>query len=314
MELTWKPLQVSGIPPPCPPLFAKTKFTSNSYVVFLTDLRNIWKESMDRKSIFKRALCEETAIDPTEDAAQMRLLLDHIRNAIEGHAGTRRQVTKNVKDSRALNLHLTAPLPGSLGSLEWMLNCTPLPSASLQHHVISPLMSNLYHHMQQVDDLVGRLNAKDHVISKLLDKLEASGTDITTIFPGAAGAVHLTPREQAVRQVQGLGRFDSEQWRQSYAKARNARVPESSLFRVLEVSASTESVDDDQDKDDLWLSNLPTAVSNVVDEVGNPSAGGDASGAEKTPIAEEDEFEVSCAWTCSRFCLITSSVKQPHRD
>ncbi|KAL1652035.1 hypothetical protein SLS58_000159 [Diplodia intermedia] len=310
MEAVWKPLQATGALQSCPPLFAKSQFTSNSYVVFLTDLRHIWKENMDRKSIFKRALLEETPIDPTEDAAQTRLLLDHIRNAIEGRAGTRRQLTKNIDDPQALSLHLTASLPGSLGDLEWMVHCKRLPSASLQHHLISPLISMAHDHMQQVDDLIARLGAKDHVITKLLDRLEGSGTDVTSVFPGATGArgsKHLTPREQAARQVQGLGSFDSKQWRQSHSARQNTRVPDASLPRVLGAIASTEDVDGEIDTDDLWVSALPSTVSDSVEDVGDTfiaaSRGGNASKKDGTELAEEDEFEPTVSSTQARILV-----------
>ncbi|KAL1620149.1 hypothetical protein SLS54_006350 [Diplodia seriata] len=298
MEAVWKPLKATGAPQSCPPLFAKSQFTSNSYVVFLTDLRHIWEENMDRKSIFKRALLEETPIDPTEDAAQTRLLLDHIRNAIEGRAGTRRQLIKNMDDPQALSLHLTASLPGSLGDLEWMMYCKRLPSASLQHHLISPLISMAHDHMQQVDDLIARLGAKDHVITKLLDRLEGSGTDITSVFPGATGArgsKHLTLREQAARQVQGLGPFDPKQWRQSHSGRQNTRVSDASLPRVLGAITSTEDVDGEINTDDLWVSALPSTVSDSVEDVGDTfiagSRGGNAPKKDGTELAEEDEFE-----------------------
>ncbi|OJD40799.1 dna double-strand break repair and vj recombination xrcc4 [Diplodia corticola] len=299
MEVVWKPLRVDGAPASCPPLFAKTQFTANSYVVFLTDLRHVWKESMDRRNICKQALLEETPIDPTEDATQMHLLLDRIRDAIEARAGTRRQLLKDIKDPRALRLHISASLPGSLRDLQWMMNCKRLPPISLQHHLVSPLIRKTYHHMQQVDDLIARLAAKDHVISKLLDRLEASGSDVTSVFPGATGpkgSKRLTPREQAARQVHGLGPFDSKRWQQSRIESQTTRMLDASLHQVLGLlSASTEYVDGEMDTDDLWPSTLPSAVSDSVDAFGDKfgaaSIGGDASKKDGTPVTEEDEFE-----------------------
>lgn len=246
-----------------------------------------------------RAFAEESPIDPTEDAGQMRLLLGKIRGAIDGEKGTRRQLIRNAEDHRALNLHLTTPLPGSLGDLTWTINLKPLPAASLQHHLIKPLMSRVYGQRKQLDDLIGQLNAKDHIISKLLDKLEGSGMEITSIFPGAAavrGSKHSTSREQAAQQVQGLGVFDRKKWLQDHISTLGSHVPHGKLPEVLDVPAPIDHIDDPKEADYQWLSALPSAIGESVykEDIAAAAvddADGDATMDEEDNGADEDIFE-----------------------
>lgn len=299
MDASWQPLRSAGLPPSCPPLFTKCRFASSSYAIFLTDLNHVWKENMDRKSIFKRALLEETPIDPTEDAGQMQLLLKHIRSAIDAEKGTRRQLIRNAKDPATLSFHLTTPLPGSLGDLQWIVHFESLQPASLRQHLISPLMSRVYNQKQQVNDLVSQLNAKDHIISKLLDKLEGSGVEIASVFPGAAGArgsKHITSREQAARQVHGLGAFDYQEWQQSQNADKSLQLSQENLAEVLKISDFHEDADESKDAGFQWLAALPSTISEASskdkDATPAPDTEGDVTMDEDVTAADEDIFEV----------------------
>ncbi|KAF4312567.1 DNA double-strand break repair and VJ recombination XRCC4 [Botryosphaeria dothidea] len=254
---------------------------------------------MDRKSIFKRALLEETPIDPTEDAGQMQLLLKHIRSAIDAEKGTRRQLIRNAKDPATLSLHLTTLLPGSLGDLQWIVHFESLQPASLRQHLISPLMSRVYNQKQQVNELVSQLNAKDHIISKLLDKLEGSGVEIASVFPGAAGArgsKHITSREQAARQVHGLGAFDYQEWQQSQNADKSLQLSQENLVEVLKISDFHEDADESKDAGFQWLAALPSTISEASskdkDATPAPDTEGDVTMDEDVTAADEDIFEV----------------------
>lgn len=322
MDATWRPLQVAGLASTCPPLFAKSQIFTNSYAVFLTDLSHVWEESLDRRSICKKAQADNTPIDPNEDAKQMLLLLKHIKSAIDCDKGTHRQLVKNATDPRTLSLHLTTPLPGPLGNLEWTIHFEPLPSVFLQQHLISPLMSKVYDQMKQIDELVGQLNAKDHVISKLLDKLEGSGMDITSVFPGAAavrGSKHSTHRVQAARQVQGLGVFDYQQWQQNHGPIRGTKIPDEKQAEVLNVPASLEHIEGANDAAEYqWIAALPSAIHDQGNESGEEVAAaatadkdGDVDTDDETIGADENIFEVRLFETRSLPLLMASSVKKP---
>ena len=58
------------------------------------------------------------------------------------------------------------------------------------------------------------LKDKDHVIQKLLDKLEEQGTELGQIFPQVAGKVgRKVDRKKAEDKVRGIARFDVDTWK-----------------------------------------------------------------------------------------------------
>ncbi|KAF2090010.1 XLF-domain-containing protein, partial [Saccharata proteae CBS 121410] len=196
-----------------PPLFVKCHFDSAQYIVQLTDLGKMWEERLGSPDIVKRALEKDTSIDPSEDAQQFKILLDNLQNAIAGTEGTSRQLACSAN---VLTLRLSAPLPAPLDAVQWDVHLRPCTSQALSRCVVQPLLDASLSQKSHIDDLVKCLNAKDHVISKLLDKLETAGMDASSIFPGAAGlkpTKHATVRDQAGRYVSGLSPFDERQWR-----------------------------------------------------------------------------------------------------
>jgi len=60
------------------------------------------------------------------------------------------------------------------------------------------------------------LRDKDHVIQKLVDKLEGQGTELGQIFPQAAGKLgRKLDRKRAEERVKGLAQFDMNAWKES---------------------------------------------------------------------------------------------------
>ncbi|KAK3059873.1 hypothetical protein LTS18_009869, partial [Coniosporium uncinatum] len=145
-----------------------------------------------------------------------------------------------------LVLRILSPLPAPLGSLEWPIYLRLQSEDSLKTDVVTPLLRAVYSQSQQIKELVVHLNEKDHVISKLLDKLDSSGTDISAVFPGVTGnriSRRPTDREHAARHVKGLGIFDETRWKDAgYDKI---AVPESihDIVSAVDSSSTTFSVD-----------------------------------------------------------------------
>ena len=61
------------------PLLSRSSFQTQSYDIFVTDLTSVWSESLDRRQIIRRALNEDTSIDPSQDSTQLKILLDKIK-------------------------------------------------------------------------------------------------------------------------------------------------------------------------------------------------------------------------------------------
>jgi XLF-Cernunnos, XRcc4-like factor, NHEJ component len=201
-----------------PPLLISTTFTSNSYKVDVTDLTHIWSESLDRRSIIRRSLDEDTSIDPSEDAEQLRVFLDKIQSALSGGENTtlslQAKPSLKSKDAPSLDLYITAQLPKGLQPLQWPFHLTLSPQSELSAQLTIPILRAQSARMKELERLVEMLRDKDHVIQKLVDKLETTGAELGHVFPGAAGkGGRKIPRKLAEERVKGLGLFEVEEWK-----------------------------------------------------------------------------------------------------
>ena len=212
---SWKPLSaVSNIGTDAP-LLIKYCFTAAAYSIYLTDLTQLWSESLDRRQIIRKALDAETSIDPSEGTDQLSLLLQKIQGALEGQHETKLLLSwgGNEKD---LFLEISASLPAPLRLLEWRLSLVPAPQALLTTELLLPCLLQQVITNSETTSLVELLKEKDHVISRLIDKLQTTGTEMTTVFPGAVGlrsSKNPNGREVAARTVKGLGGFNESKWR-----------------------------------------------------------------------------------------------------
>jgi hypothetical protein len=214
--MAWKPLHLSASAAAhLPPFLLSAAFESRSYTIHLTDLTNIWSESLDREAIIRRSQEENTSIDPT-DNDQFRILLEKIRLGLGGGNDTTSAMTINVDDDRpTVTLNLTVNLPGGLAPLQWPIRFVPGSQSLFTNHLTIPLLGAQQVQMQEVKALGEVIEVKDHVIQKLLDRLESRGTELGDVFPQAAGkAGRKIDRKSAEGRVKGLARFDIDSWRQ----------------------------------------------------------------------------------------------------
>ena len=210
----WRPLAVSD---DLPPLLIASEFKSNAYAVYLTDLTNIWCESLDLRAIKKRSLDESTSIDPTDGESQLHKFLEKIQLGVEGGKDTTAALTINP-DSGAghptLTLNIKVKLPGGLDPLEWPFHLIAASSMLLTSQLTVPLLRAQHARAEEISDLVDFVKEKDHVIQKLLDKLEAQGMDLGHVFPQAAAkGGRKLDRAKAAEKVKGLAAFDVEAWK-----------------------------------------------------------------------------------------------------
>lgn len=213
----WKPLYLSAAAAAhVPPFLLSAALNADAYTIHLTDLTNIWSESLDRRGIIRRSEEERTSIDPNDDD-QFRILLEKIRLGLEGRKDTTSALTINADDGRpTIILNLTVPLPGGLAPLQWPVRLSAAPQSVFASQLTMPLLGAQHAQMQEIKGMGELLEAKDHVIQKLLDKLESIGTELSQIFPQLAGrAGRKIERKQAEERVRGLGGFDMETWRHS---------------------------------------------------------------------------------------------------
>ena len=218
MRPMWKPLQTAHKDVLIPPLLIKTEFGLSSYKVWLTDLTHIWIESMDRRQIIQRAFSVDTSIDPSEDTSQLRLFLQSIEDALVQRAGTSVEVVQS-DNKKHLILQTSTPLPGPLNPLEWKIMLMPAPQPMLTTEFVIPLLSQQSTAKAEKASLLQQLKYKDIIISKMIEKMQSDGVDLTRVFPGAPHARPGANARQVVgKSVNGLGEFNLEQWQNRIAR------------------------------------------------------------------------------------------------
>ncbi|KAI9737660.1 MAG: hypothetical protein M1818_005664 [Claussenomyces sp. TS43310] len=222
MVTQWRPLPIAmpvlGADTQLPPLLVCAHFAATAYTIHLTDLTHLWRESLDRRAIIKRSLDADTSIDPSEDAEQFRQLLDRIQLTLAGGPDTTLTISAagavTSSATPSLTLHVTAQLPGGLRPLEWSVYLAAAPPSALTMQLVLPLVRAQNARLRELESLVNTLRDKDHVIQKLVDKLEATGAELSHVFPGAAGKGRRPlARKLAEGRVKGLAPFDAETWR-----------------------------------------------------------------------------------------------------
>lgn len=218
MSSYWKALKLSSNESLTPTLLVKSEFGSSHYKIHLSDLTYIWTESLERRQIVKRALNEDTSIDPSESADQLQLLLQNIQKALDEVKGATLSLCKSGL-SQELILRTITPLPGALKPLVWPFHLMSAPQPLLTAELLQPCLSHQFIAKAQIASLKQLIRDKDHVISRLTDKMQSDGTDLSKIFPGASSlrsGANFHFRESASKFVKGLSEFDDEEWRKFF--------------------------------------------------------------------------------------------------
>ena len=205
-----------------PSLLVKASFSKTGYSIRLTDLSRVWAEELQKAEIITRARAHNCSIDPGEDAEQYDIFAEKLQTALQQHGST--TLALSTTKIGNLKLHLEATLPSPLPTFEWEVDLKQMSDRSVEVDLVSPLLQRaclLERHMQQ---LIAEIQAKDKVIGKITDRLEASGHDLTAIFPGVKITGNKPQREQFARHVRGLAEFDKASWSAKVA-AENDALP-----------------------------------------------------------------------------------------
>ena len=198
-----------------PPLLFKISISASAYTIHLTNLTDIWTESLDRKHIIRRAFDEKASIDPSEGPDQFKLLLGNIQGALEARPNTNLGIEWPGTAADSLTLSVTAKLPSPLDPLIWPIRLTRAPEGAFFDEFLFPCLTSLGTARSEVVSLLNQIREKDKAIAKLTDKLEATGIELCTVFPGAAPSKRskAATREFVVNSVKGLREFDEDRWR-----------------------------------------------------------------------------------------------------
>ena len=223
-------------------LLTQHDFGSSNYTVWLTDLTCLWKESLDRRQIIKKAFSIDTSIDPSEDAGQMQLLLSSICKALDQEAGTNVIVSPRDHGSQ-LSMNLTTPLPASLPPLQWTLTLEKASQPEFTSQFVMPLLTGQITLATQTTSLVQQVKDKDTVIAKLMNQLQSDGSDLNKVFPGARFSSKANVREIAGRSVKGVAEFDEDRWRSRISQENAVPLRLMDLLSRVPFNASVEASD-----------------------------------------------------------------------
>ncbi|TPX16343.1 uncharacterized protein E0L32_003992 [Thyridium curvatum] len=296
---SWHPLPVAHHD--IPTLLVSTSFTQSSYTVHITDMANIWSESLERKAICMRGFKEDTSIDPSEDSEQMGLFLGKIRATFEQDAPDHESTSLAVAGSADgdLVLRITCVLPKPLKPLKWPVYLKKSPGSAIATELVLPLIQAHHTRVEETDSLVSLLKEKDAVIAKLLDKHESMGTGLENIFTALSSKRKVT-RAAAEDRIKGLAPFRESELRVRLERAHGGdSVDVKGLIQEafggkglryrsdLDIAASADL--------DTWWKNLDSGAGVQLVERKKEKSPAAAEAAPPTPTKpadDDDDFQV----------------------
>ncbi|KAI1496351.1 XLF-domain-containing protein [Biscogniauxia marginata] len=299
----WYPLPAF---PNLPALLVSPRFESSSYTIHITDLANVWVESLDRKAILLRSLQDNTSIDLSDgDPEQWAVFLSKLKAAFDPtspdhHLGSLSlSASPNSISQDGLTLYVTCILPEPLEPLQWIMHLTKCPLTSVASELVLPLIQTYHAMTQDVQDLVHRLREKDAVIAKLIDKLEVMSMGLEHVFNSLSGKRKIT-RAVAEEKIKGLAPFNEDDWRLQKGAVRESPQDVASLIQGvfrhsgLKCDAKMETSASNQLSD--WWTKLGPDSSSAIkprayDSLKKPSEAPmlEANSAEE---GDEDEFQI----------------------
>ncbi|KAI1644476.1 XLF-domain-containing protein [Daldinia loculata] len=237
----WHPLPTF---PNLPALMISLQSASSSYTLHVTDLANVWAESLDRKGIILRSLQENTSIDLSDgDPNQWTVFFSKLDAAFDPTSPDHHTTSLSISASTAgttsgggLALHVTCVLPEPLKPLKWPVYLTKCPPIGLASELVLPLIQAHHVRTLEVQDLITRLKEKDAVITKLVDKLEANKVGLEYVF-NSLSTKRKPSRAVAEEKVKGLAAFNESEWKSSVTA--NQELPRDLSSLIREVFAET---------------------------------------------------------------------------
>lgn len=179
----------------------------------VTDLVYIWTAAKtSREELTEEAARTRCSIDPSEDEEQYNVLLSKLEEAVAGQNGGMVTVVGYGNASTSFEMEASIPLPTPLGMLEWTFSMVRGKPAVFTQEVVVPALHAVETRRRREEELRRKIKEKDHVIGKLMDKIESSSIDLSMVFPGFAGARKGLNSRQAAKVVPGIEPFSGEGW------------------------------------------------------------------------------------------------------
>lgn len=257
-----------------PVLLLKYEFGSSSYSIWLTDLTHVWVEELKQRPLIQRAWDIDSNIDPVE-SDQRQMLLRHIQDALDEKPGTK-IVLSDDEGSNSLLLTASTPLPKPLQPLQWPIHLNRSSQSTLTNHFLLPLLAEKLFALDQIASLLSSLSHKDHVITKLTDKMQSEGIELGMVFPSTMASKSIrkgSSREEVGKIVPGLAAFDERQWGIRFASEQDVPGSCKDLLSQLFVRGGTlaSTAINEQVDPGVWWEGLNDGV-HAMDEEKKDSA------------------------------------------
>ena len=161
------------------------------------------------------------SIDPSEDASQYEVLISKLRDGLAGSNGGSCKMgggqdtshgQKRDLEVQAFRLEVQVPLPVPLEPLHWNFNLNREDSGTFASELLLPALKAEAESQRMMDNLKQKLVEKDHAISRLMDKIDQTGMDLSLVFPGFSSARKGLNAQAATKLVPGLAKMDLGAW------------------------------------------------------------------------------------------------------
>ena len=203
-----------------PTLLVRFETHPAGYEVHVTDLVYLWSENLNRKSIIRRALNDDTNIDPSEGPDQLNLLLRHIWYGMNGDPNTTLNVSSRASGKEALELKMKSILPSPLKELCWTFDLQLGSQQEFSREVVMPIIGNLFSARNDAGSLMSIVREKDDALDRIRSSLESAGRSMPELFRGIIPKTSKdTPEEALLKAVPSLEPFDEDSWAEMQASA-----------------------------------------------------------------------------------------------
>lgn len=214
MRDSWRQLRISGDnAQDAPKLFYSFTSKSDEYRVRITDLVHMWEQRASQDEILRDAASSHCSIDPSESAPQRNALLEKLGHSLSH--GQNVLVHGQADRGHGFDVATSSMLPAPLSPLHWTFRLRRLSQVAFSELLVHPCLHELGLLQDQVTSLQQIIKEKDHVMAKLLDKIEGSAIDIGLLFPGISGSKsrrHVLTVAEATDHVPGMKAFDRAIW------------------------------------------------------------------------------------------------------
>ena len=189
-------------------------FASNEHTVQITDLSSVWCETLLKEQILLKAQDEDCSIDPSQDDEQYGILVEKLHDCLRSHESPDCSLELS-QSGRDVALTLECALPRPLRPLRWVWRLKFMDQSALRSLVLMPLAASSFVQLQRIERLYQLIHEKDSALANILDKMDSTNLDLTSIFPQAATirpGRKSSKKEHILRSVKGLQPFSQQEW------------------------------------------------------------------------------------------------------